>query len=809
MKTKDRKNTHIGGDLLCLAPGWLILFFVDPMIAVFFGIPIGMSLILARRMWWGDRLISGRIVVGLSMLPLALIPAAAIVGEGIAPLSGMLCSGAVLGLVEWQHRRRNRLFIPRFPLLSGLFFFALCTLFSLLSFEWGVLRAPTLDFTKALTAAPPPPTWSDQAKAQAVEVVRRVIAHRDAAQHDPLLFTQTLAPEVPDLAKAPLPSGVYVTLYDRKTGWRRRGSAGSKAATPFEVVSATLDAFARPPIGKGVKRVSPQKQPALSEATAVQIDIAGPCKSAATRPIFGLLGKHLRRAHPSLKKLGPIGFLFNLAFDAEIGVDGFQIQHNAQQAGAVILPSDPVTAGWLTPRVRSGPAKIQKMFGRAQHEAFGKPIDDLQGARIGKFRTTSFGQYAPNEPIIDWFRGNALLNHDLTHELLVNRTILAADWLSRRVQPTGRFHYEMFPPYKSKTRSYNLPRHAGSVYGLFAVARAATREPAFAEAGQQALRAGLTALAFIQQHLGSPNPTDAPHISCFLGKAGRATSGATALATLSVSELPDPSSIVDPQLRQRASAVPRNPLLVQMGDCLLEMIDAKGAVYRDYAEAQASEEVAEEPLYFPGEVMLALVRAYKRVKKQRFLEGAARIGNRQLKTYQVALWFGFPFPGDHWMIQGLGELAEVTAHRDYAELSVLLASGYLREQHPRLAYLFPDYLGAYHRVADLPRTTRAASRGEALGAALGANRFLGRDGTKIETALIKGARHLIEQQFIKENSYFVPNKMDVLGGIRMGLVDNHLRIDNNQHAIVALLNALAVMADASPMTDPRIEASAR
>jgi len=39
-------------------------------------------------------------------------------------------------------------------------------------------------------------------------------------------------------------------------------------------------------------------------------------------------------------------------------------------------------------------------------------------------------------------------------------------------------------------------------------------------------------------------------------------------------------------------------------------------------------------------------------------------------------------------------------------------------------------------------------------------------------------------------SYFIPKGMDVRGGIRMGLVDNHLRIDNNQHGMIALMRAI-------------------
>jgi hypothetical protein len=203
--------------------------------------------------------------------------------------------------------------------------------------------------------------------------------------------------------------------------------------------------------------------------------------------------------------------------------------------------------------------------------------------------------------------------------------------------------------------------------------------------------------------------------------------------------------------------------------------------------------VREEPLYFPGEVMLALVRAYRRTGEPELLEGSIRIGDRQLRLHRPFRALGLPVSGDHWIIQALAELGEVTGEREYAELSVLLGTGYLREQHPPIAFIYPDYRGSYYRFGDLPRTTRAASRGEALGGAVRGARFAGRDSSRLRRALIEGARHLLEQQFVAGNSYFVPDGFDVEGAIRMGLVDNHCRIDNNQHALIALLNALRAM----------------
>jgi hypothetical protein len=63
----------------------------------------------------------------------------------------------------------------------------------------------------------------------------------------------------------------------------------------------------------------------------------------------------------------------------------------------------------------------------------------------------------------------------------------------------------------------------------------------------------------------------------------------------------------------------------------------------------------------------------------------------------------------------------------------------------------------------------------------------------MEEALLEGARHMAEQTWNPRNSWFLPKKEEALGALRMGIIDTHCRIDNNQHALVALDNALAVL----------------
>ncbi len=351
----------------------------------------------------------------------------------------------------------------------------------------------------------------------------------------------------------------------------------------------------------------------------------------------------------------------------------------------------------------------------------------------------------------------------------------------------------MRPPYRLATKNYNLPRHAGAAYGLLHMYTVSRGEPELAKSGRRALAGGVAAMEYMKGNLRSPDREKAPDLRCFLSKKGVASSGSTALGAIGLAELPAEDEVEDSQLRDRVGALERDKTLGAMCECLLQMIDPDGAVHWNYKQATTMERVKEEPLYYPGELALALVRAYKILGDEKYLDGSVRIADRQLRIFGLSMTLEFPWPGDHWIIQALTELAEETGDLEYAELAVLMAEGYVREQHPPQSHLYPDYRGAYRRIVDVPRTTRAASRGEALTAALRAARLTNHNPARIERALVEGARHLIEQQFTRENDYFIPRSWDVKGAIRLGLVDNHLRIDNNQHAIVGMAGALEVL----------------
>lgn len=791
-KTKTGR-AGILGDMLVAVPGWLALLLFDPWTATVAYLPVTALLILARRTLWADHPIGGRIVVLLLAAPIALFLTTAFVFHSTGPALAGLLAASIVALAEGWNRRKGRTLVRHHPLLTGATFLALSVAFSMLMLGWGVIRYPTEEFIKVLAAPPAPPRWSDESKQQAVAAAEAAIRSEIETRAEARELRVKLSGDMASLATEPAPRGVYVTLYER-SGYRARGFAMGGTDTLEDVLTAAVDAAAKLPRGPRSMRTRPRNWSLPVVGVRVQIDVVGESRGITTRPVFYLFESLFRKADSSLGKLDQLALMLNLTYEIEPGVDGLEIHRLGHGSKAVMLPDQPVTEGWFTPRVRSGPAKMRGMLKRTWLVEYGEPLAfENERFELRKFRTASFGRPRPGAEVVDWYRGNVLLEGELTRAELIARIGDAADWLSRMVKPDGSFHYETYPPYRQETKSYNLPRHAGSIYSLLATYQVSRREHQLEGPGRRALEAGLTALRYVERNLGTPEKHGTPEDRCFMDDRGQAASGSTALAAIALTEMPRPDEIAASDLKDQVERVPIDDWLRGMGSCMLKMIDEDGAVFRDFDDAATNDRVDEEPLYFPGEVMLALVRSYKRLEDERLLEGARRIADRQRRIYRWPLLLDIPTPGDHWIIQALSELSEITGEDDYAELAVLMGRGYVREQHPPQEFSYPDYLGAYRRIADQPRTTRAASRGEALGAALKSAVRLGVDPTEFEDALILGARHLIEQQFSERNSHFIPEGWDVHGGIRMGLVDNHLRIDNNQHALIGMFAALHAM----------------
>lgn len=645
----------------------------------------------------------------------------------------------------------------------------------------GAVAPMSDDFLFALRATEPPPPLDEAGQRAAMGVVRASLRGLDV---DP--------GGLPERLTQRHDGGTWVTLFRPATSSHKaRGEAGP-GPLHLALAQAAKDAL----------RQAPNRQvwDADLDRLAIQVDLGG--REQALRPSWW---RSALRAATDLVTPGKPAWDL-LVYDAEPGLDGLAVTGPDDRTG-VVLPADTLIEGWLTPRSTRKRFRIDDLrtvHGRLLRRA-GLPQTVQPGeVPLRNFRTFSF--VAPDggsDRTVVLYRGNSLLQGEVTERLLLERIDLAGRWLLSTVEDNGRFDYEYFPTKDDHGRGYNEVRHAGSVYGLFHMVHLSMAEPELAAGADRYMEAGLLALDRVYRSLGTPPGADPQSgFMAFLeGRDGEeSNSGASALTLLSFIERPRPEQIADPALGARTVRAGDDAIMDGLAATLLAMIDDQGRVYKLWTEAAQGGGVGKEPIYYPGEVMLALARYYELTGDPRWLDGAKRIGRRQIP------WARKPWHvPDHWVMQALDVLDRVDPERsdEWRQGAYMMGRRYVGEHYaapgramrpgPALPPPFPDYRGAYRRVQEVPRTTRAASRGEALG---GVARIAWRHGDRAEAwerSLIEGARHLMEQQYVPDNSFFLPRPDEVQGAIRMGIIDMHCRIDNNQHGVVALDNALAAL----------------
>jgi hypothetical protein len=234
----------------------------------------------------------------------------------------------------------------------------------------------------------------------------------------------------------------------------------------------------------------------------------------------------------------------------------------------------------------------------------------------------------------------------------------------------------------------------------------------------------------------------------------------------------------------------------RLGNTLVFMAAPDGRVYADFRQAEAQKLPAEQPIYFPGESALALITLYQKDGKPKWLAAARRIVDFQIEEFKRT---GVP---DNWIIQDLSWLYRITKEPKYLEYGIKTADYNIAAQWQPQEIKgvneapYYDYIGGFNNSTP-PRSTPAGSRIEAMDEAYALAKFakddaaMKRYGDSIWQAMWFMANH----QYRPENAFFVRNPEAVMGGMKGGLIDNNIRIDYNQHIIMAMLGGLVVFDD--------------
>ncbi|MCB1152739.1 hypothetical protein KDL45_03740, partial [bacterium] len=291
-------------------------------------------------------------------------------------------------------------------------------------------------------------------------------------------------------------------------------------------------------------------------------------------------------AHASLRKI-PI----------EAGLDGLILQKKDELVHQP--PWDIVTSDWEVGEGYGRTVKRKTRQLRLLSKAAGRGPKGWRNANLYRYRTVAFIQDADGQPARRLYRNLVVNNETPTRRELAAALDAAADFVVRKTSDEGKFTY-LYHPMRDATNfplNYGVVRHAGAVYGLFAVAKE-RKTPSVHDAAERAL-------AFMKD---MTRPPAFHRDERAIGNYGLSLLGTSALGLVALLE--KPAETRTPEETDTAR---------RLADFLVNMQVPDGRFYGAYWQRLLGRVPDPPPLYFPGESFLALVRYAKETGEARYL----------------------------------------------------------------------------------------------------------------------------------------------------------------------------------------------
>jgi len=341
----------------------------------------------------------------------------------------------------------------------------------------------------------------------------------------------------------------------------------------------------------------------------------------------------------------------------------------------------------------------------------------------------------------------------------------AGRYLTGAVQKDGSFAYAYLAKVDDTRKKYNILRHAGTIYSMCQLYRAAPDEQLM-EAAQ---RATGYLLRQVHDHVRDPE------MACVVENEA-VKLGGNALAIVALVEMMKATGKRDHL--PTAHKLARWIISTQVQDGKFA-----GRFVKHKREWPSGKDMGHVSIYYPGEAILALLRLNALDPRKEYVAAAEKSADYLVKVRDGDV-DDYNLPPDHWLLYSLSELYRKRPHKHYKEYAKRLSTVMVATQHTRPTY--EDWAGAYGVP---PRTCPAATRIEGMCAALRLARHTKQP--KHAAQLLKAsqntARFILGNQFRAESVMYLPNPQRALGGFHHSLTNYEIRIDYVQHSISALL----------------------
>jgi hypothetical protein len=451
---------------------------------------------------------------------------------------------------------------------------------------------------------------------------------------------------------------------------------------------------------------------------------------------------------------------------ATLGREGVLVTGDDGKTG-VVLPAE--VAERRLARDDKPPALSHAKLAPLLAARAGVPEASLASMRAYRFHTAAYVESRSHDAARIVTRGMVERPTEVTPERLLAGVRQGAEYLVRVLGADGRYVYMYHPTDDRDDPSYGFLRHAGTTYALFE-AYGELRTPAYLEKGERALR-------YLKSHLHDDAASQGKYALDANDEEQQKVGGA-GLSLLAFAE--DASVTGSLAELETMRALARLILKEQYED----------GHFRSNAdrEQETGKKLKREPVYYPGEAVLGLMRLYALDPQQAYLD-AARRGADWVVHVRDADVSEDHQEHDHWMSYAMNELYRVTGDRAYFDFAYKIARAIQRKQ--RSAADAPDFAGTFFDGETTPGSTRL----EAYGADIVLSRFAGANEDWLMGPATEVARATLGQQFDADNDYWLANPAKAAGGVRESLFVPDVRIDYVQHAMSAWLHLARILRD--------------
>lgn len=583
--------------------------------------------------------------------------------------------------------------------------------------------------------------------------------------------------------------------------WEGADAALKDAAvmkTAFGIVRAAVDGGAAPAAGRLAELpgrrafvcVYGVEHPNLC-ATGVGKDLAGSI-AAAAKSLDSSYGDDIDEARSEDDadvrfKIDVVTRIQDRTFDRDIerpkkrrvATYGYWVE--LDEKSSWVLPSEVLEQGVFDDNKKRRGIPRKNLEAALQRKVKGFP-DLPEEFSYTRFWTEAWVEGDPNdgEPdeVLRLYRTHRAEFDALSEELLLQRTVWAADYLISSISPEGKIRYLYYPVKDRDSRSYNLLRHGGTTYSILQAYDRTKYEP-YRLAAERAI----SYLFARTREDVREGPFGGGPTKWILSPGNKVKLGGAGLALVMLDQYGEATGDFD-TYREDA---------IKFGNFLVAELKEDGEfVYFPSLEPGGPPTDTDDSAYYPGEAILGLIRLYSWDRNEKWLN-AAKAASDWLIDVRDKGKNEKRLANDHWLMIALSYLYAETKEEKYLTHSLNLARAveYQYLKNKSAWDEFPDYRGGYY---DPPRSTPAATRGEGLVAVLDTCRVAEIDCGWVRDLLMETIRHENLSQYDPDTIYWIKNKKKAFGGWNGGLLDVDIRNDFVQHNMSAVLGAERHMA---------------